>query len=71
MPKLLLSDLSVKRFMEINPNTAPGLEVIKLFSFSTQLSMKFILLISIKIPVILTFSLLNRAEHEIYLADKH
>ena len=30
----------------------PGLEVIKLFSCSTQLSMKFILLINVKMPTI-------------------
>ena len=40
-------------------------------SFSTELSMKFVLLINIKIPihVILKYFLLNRAEHEIYLAN--
>ena len=30
----------------------PGPEVIKLFSFSTKLSMKFILLINVKMPTI-------------------
>ena len=30
----------------------PGHEVIKLFSYSTQLSMKFILLINVKMPTI-------------------
>ena len=30
----------------------PGLEVIKLFSCSTQLSMKFIMLINVKMPTI-------------------
>ena len=33
----------------------PGLEVIKLFSYSTQLSMKFILLINVKMPTIVGF----------------
>ena len=41
----------------------PGPEVIKLFSYSTQLSMKFILLINVKMPTIvdiLTFiSMIN------------
>ena len=41
----------------------PGREVIKLFSYSTQLSMKFILLINVKMPTfvgILTFiSMIN------------
>ena len=38
-------------------------EVIKLFSCSTQLSMKFHLVIKIKIPTIKTFFMLNSAEH--------
>ena len=33
----------------------PGPEVIKLFSYSTQLSTKFILLINVKMPTILRF----------------
>ena len=33
-------------------NMNPGLEVIKLFSYSTQLSTKFILLINVKMPTI-------------------
>ena len=52
-------------------HTYHGPEVIKHFSFSTELSMKFILLINIKIHIILTFFLLNRAEHEINLANKY
>ena len=44
-------------------NCLPGPEVIKLFSCSTQLSMKFILLINVKMPTIvgiLTFiSMIN------------
>ena len=43
----------------------------KLFLFSTQLGMKFIVLINIKLLIILIFFLLNRAEHEIYLATKY
>ena len=56
-------------FMQISKSSGP--EVIKLFSFSIQLSMEFVLLINIKIPIILTFFLLNTAEYEIYLADKY
>ena len=33
-------------------SSTPGLEVIKLFSCSTQLSMKFFLLINVKMPTI-------------------
>ena len=43
---------------QITRNTSPGPEVIKLFSCSTQLSMKFIQLINVKMPTvvgILTF----------------
>ena len=47
-------------------STGSGLEVIKLFSCSTQLSMKFILLINVKMPTIvgiLTFiSMINTSE---------
>ena len=49
-------------------NFGPGLEVIKLFSNSTQLSMKFIMLIKVKMPTIvgiLTFiSMINTAAEE-------
>ena len=47
-----------------------GPEVIKLFSFSTQLSMKFILLIDIKYGTnASTFFLLNKAEHGLHMAS--
>ena len=36
----------------IADHTSPGPEVIKLFSYSTQLSRKFILLINVKMPTI-------------------
>ena len=42
----------------------PGPEVIKLFSCSTQLSMKFALLINLKLLTIANSFLLNIAEHE-------
>ena len=41
-----------------------GPDVIKLFSCSTQLSMKFVLLIKLKLLTILNSFLLNIAEHE-------
>ena len=55
-----------------NRGTTPGSEVIKLFSCSTQLSMKFFLLINVKMPTIvgiLTFmsrknSILSLSEPE-------
>ena len=40
-----------------------GLEVINLFSCSTQLNLKFHLVIKIKIPTIKTFFMLSSAEH--------
>ena len=43
--------------------SATGPEVIKLFSCSTELSMKFHLVIKIKIPTIKTCFMLNSAEH--------
>ena len=49
----------------------PGPEVIKLFSCSTQLSMKFLLLINLKLLTIANSFLLNIAEHEIFSANKY
>ena len=50
-------------FMSITNLIGPGPEVIKLFSYSTQLSTKFIMLINVKMPTIvgiLTFiSMIN------------
>ena len=46
---------------------APGPEVIKRFSCSTYLSMKFILLINLKLLTIAKSFLLNIAKHEISL----
>ena len=53
--------------------TEPLPKVIKQFSFLTQLSIKFVWQINLKIPTISTFFLLNSAEHEIYMyhADEY
>ena len=48
-----------------------GPEVIKLFSCSTQLSMKFVLLINLKLLTIANYFLLNIAEHENLSANKY
>ena len=48
-----------------------GPEVIKLFSCSTQLSMKFVLLINLKLLTIANSFLLNTAEHETFSANKY
>ena len=48
-----------------------GPEVIKLFSCSTQLRMKFVLLINLKSLTIANAFLLNIAEHEIFSANKY
>ena len=45
-------------------------EVIKLFSCSTQLSMKFVLLINLKLLTTANSFLLNIAEHENSSANK-
>ena len=49
----------------------PGPEVIKLFSCSTQLSMKFVLLINLKLLTIANSFLLNIAEHETFSANEY
>ena len=46
-------------------------EVIKHFSCSTQLSMKLVLLINLKLLTIANSFLLNIAEHENFSADKY
>ena len=50
-------------------NTGP--KVIKLFSCSTQLSIKFVILINLKLLTILNFFMLNKAEHENFSANKY
>ena len=47
----------------------PGPKVIKLFSCSTQLSMKFVLLINLRLLIIAIFFLLNIEEHENFSAN--
>ena len=49
----------------------PGPEIIKLFSCSTQLSMKFPLLINLRLLIIVNSFLLNLAEHENFSANKY
>ena len=49
----------------------PGPEVIKHFSCSTQLSMKFFLLINLKVLTTANSFLLNIAEHENFSANKY
>ena len=49
----------------------PGPEVIKLFSCSTQLSMKFVLLINPKLLITANSFLLNVAEHKNFSANKY
>ena len=48
-----------------------GPEVVKLFSCSTQLSMKFVMLINIKMLTIANSFLRNIAEQENYSANKY
>ena len=51
--------------------SGPGLNDIDLFSCSTQLSMKFVLLINPKLLIIASFFLLNIAEHENFSAYRY
>ena len=46
-------------------------KIIKLFSCSTQLSMKFVLLINLKLLTIANSFLLNIGEHENFSANKY
>ena len=75
-PKNELSDwlllvLSIKKVeLGIKP-CCPGPKVIKLFSYSTQLSKKFVLLINLKLLTIVNSFLLNIAEHEIFSTNKY
>ena len=48
-----------------------GPEVLKPFSCSTQLSMKFVLLMNFKLLTIANSFLLNIAEHENFSANKY
>ena len=49
----------------------PGPEIIKPFSFSTWVNMKFVLLINLKLLTIANSFLLNIAEHENFSAYKY
>ena len=49
----------------------PGPKIVKLFSCSTQLSMKFSLLINHKLLTIVDSFLINIAEHENFSANKY
>ena len=67
-PKCTYSDHTTVYILNIG---TPGPKVIKLFSCSTQLSMKFVLLINPKLLTIANFFLINIAEHEIFSANKY
>ena len=50
---------------------SPGLEIIKLSSCSTELSIKFFMLINLQLLTIANSFLLNIAEHENFSANKY
>ena len=52
-------------------SVASGPEAIKLFLCSTQLSIKFVLLINLKLLTIANSFLLNIAKHENFSANKY
>ena len=54
-----------------NSKDTAGPKIIKLFSCSTQLSMKFILLINLKLLTTANSFLLNIAEHENFSANNY
>ena len=51
--------------------SSPGPDVLKLFSCSTQLSMKFFVLINLKLLTIAISFLLNLAEHGMFSVNKY
>ena len=55
--------------MTVFVNSGP--EVIKLFSYSTQLSMKFVLLLNVQLLTIANSFLLNIVEHVNFSANKY
>ena len=75
MSAMIVILITLKHLYKLSHDTIPGThkcrvivktghEVIKLFSCSTQLSMKFVLLINLKLLTIANSFLLNIAEHE-------
>ena len=58
-------------FRMARPKWSTGLEVIKLFSCLTQLSMKIVLLINLKLLTTTNCFLLNIAEHENFSANEY
>ena len=54
-----------------NQTPRSGPEVIKLFPCSTQLGMKFVMLINLKLLTVVNSFLINIAEHEILSANKY
>ena len=70
MEKCKQKSTSISLVRKLGENL-PGSEVIKLFSCSTQISMKFVLLINLKILAMAISFLLNIAEHEHFSANKY
>ena len=62
---------NIPRIHTAKIHASSGPKVIKLFSCSTQLSMKFVLLINFKLQTIAKSFLLNVAEHENFSANKY
>ena len=64
-----ISSGAMSNFLWFSTGSDP--KVIKLFLCSTQLSMKFVLLINLKLLTILNSFLLNIAEHENFSANTY
>ena len=61
----------IELFLDTSDNSKTGPEVIELFSCSTQLSIKFALLINLKLLTISDSFLLNIAEQENFSANEY
>ena len=67
----LIEKSRILRYPLSPPSKDPGPEVIKLFSCSTQMSMKFFMLINLKLLKIVNSFLLNIEEHKNFTVNKY
>ena len=66
-----LDQLASSTNLELHCFLLPRTMIIKLFSCSTLLSMKFVLAINLRLPIISNSFLLNTVEHENFSANKY
>ena len=70
VPSIMRKNAQIQIILHMR-NVSSGPRGYKTFSCSTQLSMKFTLLINLKFLTIANYFLLNIAEHEILFANKY